>query len=66
MASVMTAAATFSARQYVISYTDFFRDEVFTDAVVYTFIMSAQDDEVFTKGERVGHRLVETVCHPVW
>ena len=45
--------------QHIVAYRDFFRDEMFADTVVYTFVVAAENDEVLRQREGVGHRLVK-------
>ena len=53
----------FATRQHVIAYRYLFGDQMLPDAVVYTFIMTAQNNHIIQQRHAVRHRLVE--CFPV-
>ena len=48
----------FSPRENIVAHGDFFGDEMVTHALVYTFIMTAENDHVLFQRKIVGHGLI--------
>ena len=49
----------FTSSEHVVSDAYLSSDEMFAYAIVNTFVMSADDDDVFFEAQFVGHRLVK-------
>ena len=54
-----TSRREFTACEHEVTNRNLLRDEVFADAIVNPFIVATKDNEVTTKREFIGHRLVK-------